>query len=59
MITDPTLGWIALFGSMVLLILADVEELDAVLEKVEWATLLFFAGLFILMEVKYQCHVLI
>jgi len=43
---------------MVLLILADVEELDAVLEKVEWATLLFFAGLFILMEVKLfiQCH---
>lgn len=37
---------------MVLLILADVQELEAVLHKIEWGTLLFFAALFILMEVR-------
>lgn len=43
-------GWIAIFGAMVLLLLADVQELESVLHKVEWGTLLFFAGLFVLME---------
>ena len=43
-----------MFGSLILLILADVNEMETVLEKVEWATLLFFAGLFILMEVKFH-----
>lgn len=33
-----------------LLILADRKEIESVLVRVEWATLLFFAGLFILME---------
>ena len=33
-----------------LLILADIQELEGVLNKVEWGTLLFFAGLFVLME---------
>ena len=49
-------GWIALFGSLILLILADVDELETVLEKVEWATLLFFAGLFVLMEVSCKYY---
>ena len=44
------LGWIAIFGSLMLLILADIQELEGVLNKVEWGTLLFFAGLFVLME---------
>ena len=33
-----------------LLILADIQELEGILNKVEWGTLLFFAGLFVLME---------
>ena len=45
-------GWIAIFGAVVLLILADVQELETVLHKIEWGTLLFFAALFILMEVQ-------
>lgn len=44
------IGWIAIFGSLMLLILADIQELEGVLNKVEWGTLLFFAGLFVLME---------
>ena len=45
-----TPGWIAIFGGVVLLLLADMQELETVLHKVEWGTLLFFAGLFVLME---------
>ena len=45
-----TIGWIAIFGALALLLLADVQELESVLHKVEWGTLLFFAGLFVLME---------
>eukprot|EP00117_Sycon_ciliatum_P019640 scpid40150/ scgid6202/ P protein; Melanocyte-specific transporter protein; Pink-eyed dilution protein homolog len=44
------LGWIALLGGVWLLVLADVHDLEVMLEKIEWATLLFFAALFILME---------
>ena len=44
------LRWIAIFGAITLLLLADVQEIEVVLEKVEWGTLVFFAGLFVLME---------
>ena len=44
-------GWIAVLGAMWLLVIADVSDLDSILHKVEWSTLLFFAALFILMEV--------
>lgn len=36
---------------MILLVLSDTQDLDPVLHKIEWTTLLFFAGLFVLMEV--------
>ncbi|KAH0953383.1 hypothetical protein HN011_004922 [Eciton burchellii] len=45
-----SLGWIALIGVLLLLILADSEDFDGVMARVEWSTLLFFASLFILME---------
>lgn len=45
-----SLGWTALLGAVLLLILADREDMEAVLARVEWSTLLFFAALFILME---------
>ena len=43
-------GWIAIFGAVVLLILSDVQDLEAILHKIEWGTLLFFGALFVLME---------
>ena len=46
-------GWIALLGGLVLMVLADIHELETVLHKIEWGTLLFFAALFILMEVSH------
>jgi P protein len=45
-----SLGWTALLGAVLLLILYDREDLEATLHHVEWATLLFFAALFVLME---------
>eukprot|EP00731_Ephydatia_muelleri_P031096 Em0022g610a len=44
------LGWIALFGSVVMMILSDIKDLEEVMHKIEWSTLLFFAALFVLME---------
>ncbi|XP_028031747.1 P protein-like isoform X1 [Bombyx mandarina] len=45
-----SLGWTALLGAILLLILADREDLEPVLHRVEWSTLLFFAALFVFME---------
>ncbi|XP_045457803.1 P protein-like [Melitaea cinxia] len=45
-----SLGMTALLGAILLLTLADREDLEPILHRVEWSTLLFFASLFILME---------
>jgi hypothetical protein len=34
-------------GAAILLLIASAKEIDEFLEKVEWSTLLFFAGLFV------------
>lgn len=47
-----SLGCTAFLGAVLLLILADRENIEGVLARVEWSTLLFFAALFILMEVS-------
>lgn len=49
-LTGISPGVAAVFAAMLLLILADVN-VEGVLEEVEWSTLLFFAGLFILVGV--------
>ena len=48
-------GWIAIFGSVVMMILSGIKDLEEVMHKIEWSTLLFFAALFVLMEVS-QLH---
>ncbi|XP_013146647.1 PREDICTED: P protein-like isoform X2 [Papilio polytes] len=45
-----SLSWTALLGAILLLLLADRADLEPVLHRVEWSTLLFFAALFVLME---------
>lgn len=45
-------GWIAMLGAVWLLVLADIHDFEMILNRVEWATLLFFAALFVLMEVR-------
>jgi Na+/H+ antiporter NhaD/arsenite permease-like protein len=49
---DDCSGWIAILGALWLLVLADIQDFEIILHRVEWATLLFFAGLFVLMEVR-------
>lgn len=45
-------GWIAIMGAIFLMVVADIKEMENILHRVEWATLIFFAALFVLMEVK-------
>ncbi|KAE8625641.1 hypothetical protein XENTR_v10006350 [Xenopus tropicalis] len=52
------LGWIAILGSLWLLVLADVHDFEIILHRVEWATLLFFAALFVLMEALAHLHLI-
>ncbi|XP_033743295.1 P protein-like [Pecten maximus] len=44
------IGWVAVMGAILLIVLADIEDMENTLHKVEWATLIFFAALFVLME---------
>ncbi|XP_053694022.1 P protein-like [Sabethes cyaneus] len=43
-------GWAALLGVVLLLIITDKNDMDAILSRIEWPTLLFFAAMFTLME---------
>jgi len=43
-------SWVALIGAVVMLLVTDRHELEEPLEKVEWTTLIFFAGLFVLIH---------
>ncbi|KAH8397591.1 hypothetical protein KR215_000139, partial [Drosophila sulfurigaster] len=45
-----SLAWAAVLAALLLLILADRPDVDKVLERVEWSTLIFFAGLFVFTE---------
>ncbi|XP_070552301.1 P protein-like [Ptychodera flava] len=47
---DLNIGWISVIGAICMLIIADIPHLESIFERVEWATLLFFAALFVLME---------
>lgn len=47
---ELSLAWIAIMGAMVHLVVSGIREIEHVLEKVEFSTLIFFAGLFVLMR---------
>ena len=49
-VTGIAVSWIALVGAVVMLLATDRHELEEPLESVEWTTLLFFAGLFVLVH---------
>ena len=49
-ITPIAVSWIALVGAVVMLLATDRHELEEPLHHVEWTTLLFFAGLFVLVH---------
>lgn len=41
-----------MLGAIWLLVLANIQDFEMILSRVEWATLLFFAALFVLMGVR-------
>ena len=43
-------SWVALIGAVVMLLVTERHHLEEPLEKVEWTTLIFFAGLFVLIH---------
>ena len=43
-------SWVALLGAVLMLLATDRHEIEESLEHVEWTTLLFFAGLFVLVH---------
>ncbi|GAB0088873.1 P protein [Sergentomyia squamirostris] len=45
-----TVAWVALLGVLLLLILENKSDMEQLMGGIEWATLLFFAAMFILME---------
>ena len=49
-ITHIADSWIALVGAVIMLLATDRHELEEPLHHVEWTTLLFFAGLFVLVH---------
>ena len=49
-ITHIAVSWIALVGAVIMLLATDPHELEEPLHHVEWTTLLFFAGLFVLVH---------
>lgn len=46
-------GWIAIFGAVILIVLSGIKDLIEVMHKIGWSTVLFVAGLFIMMKVRY------
>ncbi|CAH1267195.1 OCA2 [Branchiostoma lanceolatum] len=52
------LGWIAILGAIWLMVLADYKDLEMIMHRVEWSTLLFFAALFVLMEALHELGLL-
>ena len=49
-LTHMPVSWIALGGAVFMLLATNRHELEEPLEEVEWTTLLFFAGLFVLVH---------
>ncbi|KAG0432064.1 hypothetical protein HPB47_021204 [Ixodes persulcatus] len=54
-----SLGWIAILGAVTLMILADLSELEGVIARVEWTTLIFFGALFVVMEALSELKLLL
>ena len=49
-VTNISAAWAAIIGAITLLLLSNPAEIEDVLHKVEWSTLLFFGTLFICMQ---------
>ncbi|KAH8329623.1 hypothetical protein KR074_005018, partial [Drosophila pseudoananassae] len=45
-----TLGWVGVLSAFLLLILANISDIEIILAQVEWSALLFLAALFVITE---------
>lgn len=45
-----SVAWCALLGTILLLIITFRDDMDSLMTRIEWTTLLFFAAMFIIME---------
>lgn len=45
-----SVAWCALLGTILLLIITFRDDMDSLMHRIEWTTLLFFAAMFIIME---------
>ncbi|XP_017080166.1 P protein [Drosophila eugracilis] len=52
--SGATLGWVSVLAAFLLLILAKMEDIEAILDQVEWSALLFLAALLVLTETVDQ-----
>ncbi|XP_023159654.1 P protein [Drosophila hydei] len=44
------LGWVSLLGVILLLIVVNREDMEHMIQRIEWTTLLFFGAMFVMME---------
>ncbi|XP_017154614.1 P protein [Drosophila miranda] len=44
------LGWVALLGVILLLIILNRDDMEHLMHRIEWTTLLFFAAMFVMMD---------
>ena len=49
-------AWVAVIGAIFIMVASTPHELHHTLIAIEWDTLLFFAGLFVLIEVQIHGH---
>ncbi|XP_037953860.1 P protein-like [Teleopsis dalmanni] len=42
-----TVGWTTMLGAILILILIDREDLESILHRIEWTTIIFFAAFFV------------
>lgn len=50
------MAWTALLGALLVILLYDKDDVVGIFTRIEWSTLLYFAALFILMEVSNNCY---
>uniref|UniRef100_A0A336M6Q5 CSON012835 protein n=1 Tax=Culicoides sonorensis TaxID=179676 RepID=A0A336M6Q5_CULSO len=50
-----SLSWCALLGLLLLLIISKKNDINVIMSKVDWSALLFFASIFIMIEIVDRC----
>ncbi|KAG9510215.1 P protein [Fragariocoptes setiger] len=54
-----TLGWASLFAGLTMLVLSNQHQFEGIILRIEWSTLMFFFGLFVVMEVVLELGLIV